>query len=107
MTKLELNNKLSELYGIVGTRKRIFRIDYIEENIYVYDLLIDDWIRLMDLAVDNELFIQIYSDFIDVYAFTTDSIKAKQNEKYINHESPQAATRFAIAMALVKLAEDK
>ena len=27
--------------------------------------------------------------------------------KYQDHESPQAATQYAIAMALVKLAEDK
>ena len=98
MTKLELNDKLAELYNIDN-------FTYMGDRINTY--LIEDWAMLMYLAVDNELFIQIYSDFVDVYAFTTDSIKAKQNEKYINHESPQEATRYAIAMALVKLKDDK
>lgn len=102
MTKLELNNKLAELYGLVGTHKRISGIDIIEGNIYAYDLLIDDWSRLMDLAVTNRLRIEIYE-----FGVWIDYKDTPLEILISDHESPQAATRFAIAMALVKLAEDK
>ena len=106
MTKLELNNKLAKLYVIAGTRKRICGIDSKECNIYAYDLLIDDWNRLMDLAVDNHLnighIINDNNNYFSVYATANDR---KYFEDYAEHESPQAATRYAIAMALVKLKE--
>ena len=108
MTKLELNNNLADLYGLVGTHKRISGIDIIEGNIYAYDLLIDDWSRLMDLALDNKIFELFESRQTNNYF----SLKNRSNLQYMvflnkDHKLPQAATRFAIAMALVKLKEDK
>ena len=108
MTKTKLNDKLAELYGLAGTHKRISGIDIIEGNIYAYDLLIDDWSSLMDLAVDNGLPIY-YSNAVfnledSVWTFVgKDIIKAN----FKDHESPQAATRFVIAIALVKLKDGK
>ena len=94
MTKIELNNKLAELYNIDNCT-------YMGDRINTY--LIDDWSRLMDLAVDNKLSIHINKNDV-VCVHKSYVIMA---EFFDEHESPQAATRFAIAMALVKLAEDK
>ena len=94
MTKFQLNNKLSELYKI----KNCLYGDANSPDI----LLIDDWNRLMDLAVDNKL--NIYFS-LDVVTCTNNKDVIESNEFMSDHESPQAATRFAIAMALVKLKE--
>ena len=48
MTKFQLNNKVAELYKIKPSL-------YGDENMPDI-LLIDDWNRLMDLAVDNKIF---------------------------------------------------
>ena len=106
MTKLELNDKLAELYGLVGTHKYISGIDIIEGNIYSYYFLIDDWSRLMNLAVDNDIWVQSVKEMFVVYAHKRGTIEFEE-VLFKDHESPQAATKFAIAMALVKLAEDK
>ena len=93
MNKIELNDKLAELYNI-------------EKTLWDKVLLIDDWSRLMDLAVDNRLHIDIFDVFTAIFWLSSkdNSMHHEENKK---HESPQAATRFAIAMALVKLKEDK
>ena len=84
MTKLELNNNLADLYGLVGTHKRISGIDIIEGNIYAYDLLIDDWAMLMNLAVDNGLTIRKnIDDSVEIYDF---SDECEIYEMYVNHE---------------------
>ena len=62
MNKSELNNKLAELYGIDGMNKRICEVDMKEGIIYRDDLLIEDWSRLMDLAVDNGINISFTPD---------------------------------------------
>ena len=95
MNKLELNDKLAELYGIEP------------KNNYIHVgngfLLIDDWSRLMELSVANKLRIENWPNGVWVENNDFDGIEII----YSDHESPQAATRFAIAMALVKLKEDK
>ena len=77
-----------------------------KEPILIDILLIDDWNFLMNLSVKNKVSInQIKDDngeYFSVYATANDR---KYFEDYAEHESPQAATRFAIAMALVKLKE--
>ena len=109
MNKLELNNKLAKLYKIFGTHKRICGIDSKKGNIYAYDLLVDDWSRLMDLAVDNNLSINQVINYQsgELFSVCATSKTGSTHADFIDHESAQAATRFAIAMALVKLAEDK
>ena len=98
MTKRELNDKLAELYGLEVS----MMTDY---DIYGNDfevLLIDDWNRLMPLAILNNIgFVAMNT----IVLAGIDEIEAKEN--YSDHESPDAAARYAIAMALVKLAESK
>ena len=98
MNKFELNDKLAGLYFIPKATEIGF-INGLRQEI----LLIDDWNRLMDLAVDNRL--RVY--FCSSCAICTDGKEIQINEFISNHESPQEATKFAIAMALVKLEEDK
>ena len=103
MTKLELNNKLAELYFLPKATELGF-IDGLRQEL----LLIDDWNRLMYLAVANHINIchitNANEEYFSVYATANNR---KYFEDYSEHESPEAATRCAIAMALVKLAEDK
>ena len=103
MTKLELNDKLAELSGIDRMHKRICEVDMKEGIIYTDDLLIDDWTRLMDLSVYNQLSIHVNKNDV-LCTYEGDVIS---DEFFDDHESPQEATRFAIAMALVKVAELK
>ena len=103
MTKLELNDKLAELCFIPKATEIGFDNGLRQEL-----LLIDDWSRLMDLAVDNEIMIRVN---------ISENIVSARNIRWLiqdscwteitGHESPQAATRLSIAMALVKLKEDK
>ena len=67
-------------------------------------LLIDDWNRLMDLSVDNKVNI-ILND--GVVMCTNDRKVVDSIEFISDHDTDKDATRHAIAMALVKLAEDK
>ena len=103
MNKSELNNKLAELYFIPKATELGF-VNGLRQEL----LLIDDWSRLMDLAVDNHLNIchitNANEEYFSVYATANDR---KYFEDYSEHESPEDATRYAIAMDLVKLAEDK
>ena len=115
MTKLELNNKLAELYNLPAKKLMMTSvtctiIDGKQKDTYTtgYALLIDDWSILMDLAVDNKIFELFESRQTNNYF----SLKNRSNLQYMvflnkDHKLPQAATRFAIAMALVKLKEDK
>ena len=113
MTKLQLNDKLSALYKlpksvinvtkftseiIDGKQKDTYETDYI--------LIIDCWNVLMDLAIDNDIWVQPYNNIGFVYVHKREKLNFIDTY-YKDHESPKAATRFAIAMALVKLAEDK
>ena len=109
MTKLELNDKVAELYFIPKATELGF-INGLRQEL----LLIDDWSRLMDLAVDNKLSIfntvNVGNQLLPKFA-TYNGVKIIFNGDYVisevfgDHESPQAATKYAIAMALVKLKE--
>ena len=91
MNKLVLNDKLARLYNITG----------------VY-YPIDTWDILMNLAVDNGINYVCYKHYGYCKAWIglreeDTSFAFAENLK--DHESPQDATRFAIAMALVELKE--
>ena len=99
MNKLELNDNLAELYFLPKATELLGFIDGIRQDF----LLIDDWSRLMDLAVDNEL--EIYYEpciFVNVgrYPFNCRTF-------FKDYETKKEALKICIAMALVKLAEGK
>ena len=103
MTKEELNEKLAELYGEDGG------YEIVNENKYsdsITTLLIDDWNRLMPLAIKNKLSVLPIDDSCMTILYGEGS---ELSEKIMNkdHESPEAAAKYAIALALVKLAESK
>ena len=108
MNKLELNDKVAELYNKADSLFYVTEMDDLKQPVMNEVLLIDDWNRLMDLAVDNKIFEVFECRQTDNYF----SLRNRANLQYTiilnkDHESPQEATRYAIAMALVKLAEDK
>ena len=104
MNKSELNNKLAELYGIEKLRISFEDDGERPAPIIVKILLIDDWSRLMDLAVHERL--NIYMN-LDIVTCTNDKDVVEISEFMSDHESPQAATKYAIAMALVRVNESK
>ena len=74
MTKSELNEKLAELYNLPAKKAIIVDLSSTsitgdQKDIYTtsYALLIDDWNSLMNLAVDNELHIEIHNYFYKVW----------------------------------------
>ena len=100
--KLELNDKLASLYGLDSS----IMTDY---DIYGNDfevLLIDDSARMFDLMIENKLSVLTMDDGCMTLHYKEDS---ELSEKFMNkdHETTQAAARYAIGMALIKLAEDK
>ena len=99
MNKLELNDKLAELYKIPK-----IALGRINQLTFAEVLLIDDWSRLMDLAVDNKVNIILNEG---VVMCTNDRKVVDSIEFMSEHDTQKEATRYAIAMALVKLAEDK
>ena len=88
MNKQELNNKLAELYGLEPKLGKTY--------------LIDDSARLFDLAVQHKIGFVAMNNIV---LAGKDDIGSKAS--YREHESPQAAARYAIALALIKLAEIK
>ena len=104
MNKFELNDKLADLYFIPKATEIGF-INGLRQEL----LLIDDWNRLMDLAVDNNLSINQVINYQtgELFSICATSKLGSTHADFIDHESPQAATKYAIAMALAKLAEDK
>ena len=115
MTKTELNNKLAELYNLPA--KKVLIVDLSstsitgdQKDIYTtsYALLIDDWSRLMDLAVDNGINIEFTHDeeYVKSYSVRPEFNKIYNYSQLVSdYESPQDAVRFSIARALVKLKE--
>ena len=101
MTKLELNEKLAELYSF--------------EAMYYFKypvLLIDDSARIFNFMVAHKICLDYGEVYID--GVKNECFYAGKKGYFINndvflkdHESPQAAACYAIAMALVKLAESK
>ena len=84
MNKQELNNKLAELYDLEPKLGKMH--------------LIDDWNRLLPLALNNKIGFVAMSDIV---LAGRDSIQIVQH--YSDHETPSDATRHAIAMALIEL----
>ena len=92
MTKIELNDKLAELYGL-------YEAEMYEDNLVH---LIDDWNMLMPLALQNKIGFVAMNKIV---LAGRDDIGSKAS--YSDHENIEAAAQYAIAMALVKLAESK
>ena len=88
MNKEELNNKLAELYDLKPKLGKLY--------------LIDDSARLFDLAVQHKIGFVAMNNIV---LAGRDSIQIVQH--YSDHESPQAAARYAIAMALIEIKESK
>ena len=88
MNKQDLNNKLAELYELEPKLGKLY--------------LIDDSARLFDLAVHHKIGFVAMNNIV---LAGRDSIQIVQH--YSDHESPQAAARYAIALALIELAESK
>ena len=115
MTKSELNEKLAELYNLPAKKAIIVDLSSTsitgdQKDIYTtsYALLIDDWDILMKLAVDNGINYVCYKH----YGYCKAWIGLREEdtsfafvENLKDHESPQDAVMFSIAMALVKLKE--
>ena len=105
MTKLELNEKLDKLYGLESSILT-------DHDIYGNDfevLLIDDSARMFDLMFEYQVLTTFYPSGVtayqyqDEYGFLVGDIDAD----FKDHESIQAAGRYAIAMVLTELAESK
>ena len=92
MNKEELNNKLAELYGLEPKLGKLH--------------LIDDSARMFELALANDIWIQPYNHLGFIYAHFRCNHELNK-ASYREHESPQAAARYAIAMALIKMKESK
>ena len=113
MTKLELNDKLAGLYNLPSKKEELTywkeRDEYtLTDYEYADILLIDDSARMFDLAVKNKIDLVHYGDGVEArYEIKNDCFYYREGAIYIDHESPQAAARYAIAMALIKLAEGK
>ena len=88
MNKQELNNKLAELYDLKPKLGKLY--------------LIDDSARLFDLAVHHKIGFVAMNNIV---LAGKDDIGSKAS--YSDHESPQAAARYALAMALIKMKESK
>ena len=91
MNKQDLNNKLAELYQLDS---------YINPLGLGKSYLIDDSARLFDLAVQHKIGFVAMNNIV---LAGKDDIGSKAS--YREHESPQAAARYALAMALIELKE--
>ena len=112
MTKLELNTKLAKLYEIKDSRCIVEEFNGIEPVLREIRL-IDDSARMFDLMIEHN--IVIFFEWITIEGENDKYYIARLKYVYGNtdiiyvkdHETQQAAARFAIAMALVKLALEK
>ena len=110
MTKLELNDKLADLYGI-NSKKSFWRLDPdVGKSFHTITLLIDDSARMFDLMIEHDIFLDFFwLNFGEVkpkyYTARQKGVFRSVDMIFLkDHETQQAAARFAIAMALVKLA---
>ena len=100
--KLELNDKLAELYSLDR-----FTMKSGDDPVFSYQIrLIDDSGRIFDLALENDIWIQPYNSLGFIYAHVRKDVSFDK-VFYKDHETPQAAARYALALALVNLAESK
>ena len=92
MTKFELNNKLVEHYG---------------EGVDPTILPMDDWDRLMSLASENDLSIELDRDcsYVCRNYYSEGEPMNEIDIHYDKHPTPQDAIKFAIAEFLIKLKE--
>ena len=79
--------------------------------ILAFHLIQDSW-RMFELAVDNDLRIRQADESAEIFYYSFDEKEQEGrwisvSAKHKDHESKVAAARYAIAMALVKLAESK
>ena len=114
LSKQELNEKLAELYKIQPYVLLHFSQPMTGRLLPpAMILLIDDSARMFDLMIEHNILIEFawvnLGDIDDKYytARKKNSVGATDIIFVKDHESQQAAARFAIAMALVKLAESK
>ena len=101
MNKLELNDKLASLYPEIA---RLLE-DAKSELSYIY-YIVDDSKIMFELALANDIWIQPFNNLGFIYAHAR-RVVIFDKIFYKDHESPLAASLYAIAMALVKLAESK
>ena len=106
MNKLDLNYKIATLYEVDPYLQCMVGFDINEGNIYKYIPFIDDWNRLMPLALEHDIWIQPYKSLGFLYAHVRKDL-IFDAVFYKDHKSPDDASKYAIAMALVKLAESK
>ena len=99
MNKQELNKKLADLYGL-------HEAEMYEDNLIH---LIDDSARMFGLLVEHKLSIIFYPFGVLIYEKTDEywNLIDEVSADFKDHENPQAAVRFAIALYLVTLAESK
>ena len=102
LSKQELNEKLELIYPLSEA-------DMCEDN--QIPLIQDSW-RMFELAVDNDLRIRQADESAEIFYYSFDEKEQEGrwisvSAKHKDHESKVAAARYAIAMALVKLAESK
>ena len=111
MTKLELNENLALLYGI-NSKKSFWRLDPdVGKSFHTITLLIDDSARMFELMIEHKVQILNTKLWFQAKVELPTIILSQEwilhKEHFKDHETQQAAARFAIAMALVKLAESK
>ena len=65
---------------------------------------------MFSMLVEHKLSIEFHPFGVNVYEYTEEYgnfLVDEFNEDFKDHETPEAAARYAIAMALVKLAESE
>ena len=113
MTKQELNEKLIDLYGLKHLFQTFAGFDENRNILYGYMQIIDDSARMFDLMIEHDIFLDFFWDNINevkpkYYTARQKGVFRSVDMIFLkDHETPQAAARYAIAMALVKLAESK
>ena len=111
MTKLELNEKLIELYGLKPLFQSFAGFDVNGGVVYEYIQIIDDSEIMFDLMVEHKVQILNTKLWLETKVELPTIVLSQEwilhKEHFKDHETPQAAAKFAIAMALVKLAENK
>ena len=108
MNKLELNEKLAKLYPEIS---RILE-NAESELSYIY-YIVDDSARIFDLMLEYNILLDF--DWLNAHGQMLKYFTARVKDVFYDveiefvkdHDSESEAARFAIAMALVKLAEDK
>ena len=109
MNKLELNEKLIELYGLKSLFQAFAGFDVNRDVVYGYIQIIDDSEIMFDLMIEHHISITFYPFGVIAYLNTDEHGNTLEeiDADFKDHETSQEAARFAIALALVELAESK